>query len=159
MDYFTTFRHNLKTWLTRHKWTQEKLAQKTGIHKSHISALLGNKRQFNESHITSILNAIRVSPLLLFKSYRRQSPPGLETPIVDEYTFQKETILYLFENIPEYRTAMLHAHNLTIKQFKEEILEHERAKADEAFKEGMSGYFPIPIDPLGQPASETKDSE
>lgn len=69
MDIIKVFAHNLKKYRTVKGLSQEAFAEKTGLHRTYISAIEREKRSIALDNIQKIADALEIETHLLFIDY------------------------------------------------------------------------------------------
>ena len=62
------FAKNVREYRLKLKWTQEELAEKSGLHRTYISAIERSKRSISLDNIQKIANALDIKVQKLFQS-------------------------------------------------------------------------------------------
>ncbi len=66
MDIINVFAHNLKKYRKIKGFSQEKLAKKSGLHRTYISAIERQKRSISLDNVQKIADALNVETYVLF---------------------------------------------------------------------------------------------
>ena len=66
MDILKVFAANVKKYRTRQGLSQEAFAEKTGLHRTYISALEREKRNISLDNVQKIAEALKIDVYLLF---------------------------------------------------------------------------------------------
>ncbi|BAP55538.1 XRE family transcriptional regulator [Thioploca ingrica] len=62
------FAHNLKVWRQKKKFSQEELADRSGLHRTYISSVERAKRNISIDNIEKLANALEVNICVLLSS-------------------------------------------------------------------------------------------
>jgi len=74
MDIVKIFAHNVRQYRLKRQMSQEELAEKSGMHRTYISAVERQKRSISLGNIQKIANALNVETYLLFINNEDKEP-------------------------------------------------------------------------------------